>query len=85
MAKIFVQCHICGKIEEINNIEIMQEYDSIEDIEESNILCKKCFYNHQDNLAYEESDGEFSNYEDWMESRGATICNYYPDTLCQEY
>ena len=84
MAKTFVQCHICGKVEEIDKMEIRQEYDSIEDIDEKNILCKSCFYNSQDNLAYEESCGEFHNYEDWMESRGATICDYYPDTPCRE-
>ncbi|MDD5064975.1 MAG: hypothetical protein PHQ35_09510 [Phycisphaerae bacterium] len=77
MAKTYVKCHMCGKIEEIDRMEIRQEYDSVEDIDEKNILCKSCFYTQQDNLAYEESCGEFRNYEDWMESQGATICDYY--------
>jgi hypothetical protein len=85
MAKTFIRCHICGKIEEIDSMEVRQEYDSIDDIDEKNIFCKPCFYNSQDNLAYAESAGEFRNYEDWMESKGATICDYYPYTPQREF
>jgi len=47
-------------------------------------LCEECFYQHQDNLAYNLSDGEFIDYEDYMESRGATIVDYH-ETLKREF
>lgn len=73
--RIYGKCHSCGKLEPIEDLEINQQYDDFEEVEEKNITCKRCFSNKQDNLAYEESNGEFVNYEDWMESRGATICD----------
>lgn len=73
--KTYFKCSICGKFEEVNRANF-----TADDEQEKNPMCKPCFYNHQDNLAYEMSDGEFINYEDWMESRGATICDsYYPE------
>ena len=75
MSKIYLKCHHCKKLHPIDTMEINQEYDDIEEIEDKNITCKQCFNNSQDNLAYNESNGEFTNYEDWMESRGATICD----------
>ncbi len=78
--KQYFKCSVCGKFEPTENA-----YFSATDKKEEKPMCQKCFYNHQDNLAYEESYGEFTNYEDWMESRGATICDYYPEALKREY
>lgn len=59
-------------------------------IREGRFYCdSECAEEHRrdraDNLARTESEGEFTNYEDWMESRGATICDYYPDLPKREY
>ena len=73
--KAYFKCSVCGKFEGIEKANF-----TADDEKEKNPMCWNCFANHQDNLAYEMSDGEFINYEDWMESRGATICDsYYPE------
>lgn len=76
--KTYFKCSICGKFESVEDVEFMPE-----DEEKIKPLCRRCFERQQDSKAYEESAGEFSNYEDWMESRGATICDY--DTPCREF
>jgi hypothetical protein len=81
---IYVKCHICEQLHPINEVEILQGFTNLDEIKDENILCKECFANRQDNLAYCESNGEFTNYEDWMQSKGATICNDI-DCPCREY
>jgi len=71
--KTYFKCSACGKFEEAEKANF-----TADDKKEKKPMCKLCFYNHQDNLAYEMSCGEFLNYEDWMESRGATICDWDP-------
>lgn len=75
---LYVRCNTCGKFEQLENGHHIGVDADGEDIYD----CHTCFYNKQDNLAYQESNGEFSNYEDWMESRGAVA--YHPDTIRRE-
>lgn len=67
--KTYFKCSICDGFEEVGNVRHVDE-------EKEKPVCLSCFYNHQDNLAFVESDGEFTNYENWMESKGATICDW---------
>lgn len=73
--KTYFKCSVCGKFYPTEDVEF-----TADDTDEKSPMCWNCFANHQDNLAYRESDGEFLNYEDWMESRGATICDWDPPT-----
>lgn len=82
---VYVKCHCCGKVVPISKAEVTQDYEDIEDIEDENVMCRDCFSNRQDTWAYNESQGEFHNYEDHMKYNcGATICGDY-DTLRREY
>ena len=65
--EMYFKCPVCGSFILIKNNYGTKEHP----------MCKKCFYNNQDTLAYNESCGEFSNYEDWMRDKGATICGDY--------
>jgi hypothetical protein len=70
--KTYFKCSICGEFYEAEKANFTDS-----DKKQECLLCQKCFFNSQDRLAYEMSDGEFSNYEDWKESQGATICDNY--------
>lgn len=69
--KLYFKCSSCGKFHEMDEINFTGN-----DSNEERPLYWNCFANNQDRLAYQESAGEFINYEDWMESRGATICDW---------
>jgi hypothetical protein len=73
MAKVYLQCHCCKKVDDIGRMEILQDFEELEDIKDENIICKSCFADQQDCKAYTLSHGEFTNYEDYMRSQGATI------------
>lgn len=65
------RCEKCQKL-----IEVKDAQTGFTEDEREVTLCKICFPEFQDQKAYVESFGLHRNYEDWMASRGATICDY---------